>query len=48
MKERGYLRMGERIGALGLPTLFVMDVDEIGINVCNVLAGFEGGRHSRN
>jgi acetoin utilization deacetylase AcuC-like enzyme len=46
-----YLRMGERIGALGAPTLFVMEggyaVDEIGINVCNVLAGFENGRDAR-
>jgi acetoin utilization deacetylase AcuC-like enzyme len=33
------------------PTLFVMEggyaVDEIGINVCNVLAGFENGRTAR-
>jgi acetoin utilization deacetylase AcuC-like enzyme len=40
-----YLRMGACIGKLGLPTLFVMEggyaVEEIGINVCNVLAGFE-------
>jgi acetoin utilization deacetylase AcuC-like enzyme len=40
-----YLRMGERIAALGLPTLFVMEggyaVEEIGINAVNVLEGFE-------
>jgi acetoin utilization deacetylase AcuC-like enzyme len=36
---------GEMIGALGLPTLFVMEggyaVEEIGVNVVNVLTGFE-------
>ena len=41
-----YLRMGERIAALGRPTLFVMEggyaVAEIGINAVNVLEGFEG------
>lgn len=41
-----YLRMGERIAALGLPTLFVMEggyaVAEIGVNAVNVLEGFEG------
>ena len=40
-----YLRMGEAIGKLGLPTLFVMEggyaVEEIGINAINVLQGFE-------
>jgi len=40
-----YLRMGERIAALGKPTLFVMEggyaVEEIGINAVNVLEGFE-------
>jgi acetoin utilization deacetylase AcuC-like enzyme len=40
-----YLRMGERIARLGLPTLFVMEggyaVEEIGINAVNVLEGFE-------
>jgi len=42
-----YLRMGERIAALGLPALFVMEggyaVAEIGINAVNVLEGFQGG-----
>jgi acetoin utilization deacetylase AcuC-like enzyme len=40
--------MGGRIAGLRLPTLFVMEggyaVDEIGLNVTNVLAGFSGGR----
>ena len=40
-----YLRLGERIAALGLPTLFVMEggyaVDDIGVNTVNVLNGFE-------
>jgi acetoin utilization deacetylase AcuC-like enzyme len=37
---------GELIGAVGIPTLFVLeggyDVDEVGVNVVNVLNGFEG------
>jgi acetoin utilization deacetylase AcuC-like enzyme len=37
---------GSMIGGLGVPTLFVLEggyaVEEIGINVVNVLAGFEG------
>ncbi|MEM6942785.1 MAG: histone deacetylase family protein [Pseudomonadota bacterium] len=41
-----FTRMGERIAAAGLPTLFVMEggyaVAEIGINTVNVLTGFEG------
>jgi len=40
-----YLQVGERLGQLGLPTLFTMeggyDVDAIGINAVNVLEGFE-------
>ncbi len=40
-----YLRMGEAIGGLGLPTLFVQEggycLDVLGRNVVNVLAGFE-------
>ncbi|MGH8352915.1 MAG: histone deacetylase family protein [Pseudomonas sp.] len=40
-----YLRMGQRIAALGLPTLFVMEggyaVQAIGVNAVNVLEGFE-------
>ncbi|MFU1924962.1 hypothetical protein ACM6PT_48445, partial [Klebsiella pneumoniae] len=41
-----YLRMGERIARLGLPTLFIMEggyaVEAIGINAVNVLQGYEG------
>jgi acetoin utilization deacetylase AcuC-like enzyme len=41
-----YPKIGRRIAALGLPTLFVMEggyaVDEIGVNVVGVLTGFEG------
>jgi acetoin utilization deacetylase AcuC-like enzyme len=41
-----FLRVGERLAAMALPTLFVMEggyaVDEIGVNVANVLDGFEG------
>jgi acetoin utilization deacetylase AcuC-like enzyme len=40
-----FLRMGEKIAALGLPTLFVMEggyaIPEIGVNAVNVLRGFE-------
>ncbi|MGZ3184583.1 MAG: histone deacetylase family protein [Telluria sp.] len=40
-----FLRIGERIAGLGLPTAFVMEggyaVDELGINVVNVLEGFD-------
>ncbi|HEY1043819.1 MAG TPA: histone deacetylase family protein [Telluria sp.] len=40
-----FLRIGERIAWLGLPTVFVMEggyaVSELGINVVNVLEGFE-------
>jgi acetoin utilization deacetylase AcuC-like enzyme len=47
LQSGDFLRIGERIAQLGLPTLFVMEggyaVDEIGVNVVNVLAGFEGG-----
>jgi len=39
-----YRRMGERIAAAGLPTVFVMEggyaVAEVGVNVVNVLEGF--------
>ncbi|MGE0813068.1 MAG: histone deacetylase family protein [Vicinamibacterales bacterium] len=38
-------RLGEAIGAMGWPTLFVMEggyaVEDIGVNAVNVLAGFE-------
>ena len=43
-----YVLMGERLAELNLPTLFTMeggyDVDAIGVNVVNVLKGFERGR----
>ena len=42
-----YPRIGARVRALGLPTLFVMEggyaVDEIGVNAVGVLEGFEAG-----
>lgn len=42
-----YLRIGQRIAALGRPTLFVFEggyaVDAIGVNAVNVLQGFEQG-----
>jgi acetoin utilization deacetylase AcuC-like enzyme len=40
-----FLRIGERIGYLGLSTVFVFEggeaAPELGINVVNVLEGFE-------
>jgi acetoin utilization deacetylase AcuC-like enzyme len=46
LRTEDYLRIGAIIEQLGVPTLFVMEggylVDEIGINVVNVLMGFEG------
>lgn len=43
-----FIRMGQAIAALGLPTLFVMEggyaVEDIGINVVNVLTGFQTAR----
>ena len=43
-----YLRLGEQIARLGLPTLFVMEggyaVEEIGINAVNVLTAFDALR----
>ena len=40
-----FLTTGKMIGDLEIPTLFVMeggyDVDEVGVNVVNVLKGFE-------
>lgn len=45
LTSEDYLRMGERIAALGKPTLFTMeggyDVAAIGVNAVNVLEGFE-------
>ena len=44
LQSEDYLRMGERIGRLHMPTLIVMEggyaIDEIGINVANALCGF--------
>jgi acetoin utilization deacetylase AcuC-like enzyme len=46
LQSDDFTRYGERLGKLGIPTLFVMEggyaVSEIGTNVVNVLAGFEG------
>lgn len=46
LKSEDFLRMGERIAALGLPTLFVFEggyaVEPLGVNTANVLTGFEG------
>ncbi|MEK8029145.1 histone deacetylase family protein [Pseudaquabacterium rugosum] len=46
LRSEDFLRLGERIAAAGLPTLFVMEggymVDEIGLNAVNTLLGFEG------
>ena len=46
LQHDDFLRMGEHIAALGLPTLFVFEggyaVDAIGVNAVNVLTGFEG------
>jgi acetoin utilization deacetylase AcuC-like enzyme len=46
LKTEDYLRMGEAIGTLGLPTLFVMeggyDIEALGANTVNVLKGFAG------
>ncbi|WP_366552904.1 histone deacetylase family protein [Aquibaculum sediminis] len=45
LESEDYLRIGERIAKLGLPTLFVMEggyaVEAIGINAVNVLTAFE-------
>ncbi|MDX1800625.1 MAG: histone deacetylase family protein, partial [Marinobacter sp.] len=45
LKSGDYLNLGQRIGRLGLPTLFTMeggyDVEAIGVNAVNVLEGFE-------
>jgi acetoin utilization deacetylase AcuC-like enzyme len=42
----GFIKIGERIRSIGKPTLFVMeggyDSLDLGVNVCNVLQGFEG------
>jgi acetoin utilization deacetylase AcuC-like enzyme len=48
LASEDYLRMGERIAVVGVPTLFVMEggyrVAAMGINVVNTLQGFESSR----
>ena len=48
LKSDDFIKMGECIASLNLPTLFVMEggyaVEEIGINTVNVLMGFEGAK----
>ncbi|MEN9868960.1 MAG: acetylpolyamine aminohydrolase [Pseudomonadota bacterium] len=45
LQSADFLRVGERIGVLGLPTAFMFEggyaLNEIGVNVVNVLEGFE-------
>ena len=45
LDSEDYLRVGQRIAALGLKTLFVMEggyaVEEIGVNAVNVLICFD-------
>ena len=45
LRSDDYLRVGEDIVHAGLPTVFVLEggyaVEEIGVNVVNVLEGFE-------
>ncbi len=47
LSSADFLRIGERIAGLGLPTAFVLEggyaVGAIGLNVVNVLEGFETG-----
>lgn len=44
LRSDDYMRLGERLAALGLPTVFTMEggyaVAEVGLNVVNVLEGF--------
>lgn len=45
LQSSDYLKIGERLAQMGLPTVFVFEggyaVNEIGVNVVNVLEGFE-------
>ena len=47
LESAHFVTIGERIAALGLPTLFVMEggyaVELLGVNAVNVLSGFERG-----
>jgi acetoin utilization deacetylase AcuC-like enzyme len=46
LESADYIKIGQHLAQLNIPTLFVMeggyDVAEIGVNVVNVLSGFEG------
>ena len=46
IEPRDFLSIGKLIAELELPTLFVMEggynINELGVNVVNVLHGFEG------
>ena len=46
LSSNDFKRYGATIGALNLPTLFIMEggyaVEEIGLNAVNVLQGYEG------
>ncbi|MFT5504655.1 MAG: acetoin utilization deacetylase AcuC-like enzyme [Gammaproteobacteria bacterium] len=46
LSSEDFIRYGETIGGMNLPTLFIMEggyaVDEIGLNAVNVLQGYEG------
>ena len=48
LTSRDYPQIGQRIAALNLPTLFVMEggyaIEAIGVNAVNVLKGFEAAR----
>ncbi len=50
LQSADFSTYGRMIGACGLPTLFVLEggyaVDEIGVNVVNVLTGFEDAQAS--
>ncbi len=51
LASEDFTEMGRRLAALGLPTLVLMEggyaVEEIGINVANVLGGFEQGQAAK-
>lgn len=46
LQPQDFIRLGERLGKLGLPTVFVLEggyaAAELGINAVNVIEGFEG------
>ena len=45
LKSSDFIDAGRRIGRMGLPTVFCMEggyaIEEVGINLVNVLEGFE-------